>query len=218
LLTDAAIKNPHSVLLLDEIEKAHPDLFNILLQVMDHATLTDNNGRKADFSNMVILMTSNVGSDSFYGQSIGFNADIKSVGQGAIDRTFRPEFRNRLDAIIKFNALPQEIIERVVDKFITQLENQLIDKNISAVMTSEARSWIANTGYSPQFGARSVRRLIQQEVTDPLADAVLFGELSSGGSVTITLEKDKLKLIFKPIPKKTNQKTKNYKRHSVKQS
>ena len=196
LLTDAIIKNPHAVLLLDEIEKAHPDLFNILLQVMDHATLTDNNGRKADFRNIILIMTSNVGSENVYGQPIGFGNETQEIGQGAIDKMFRPEFRNRLDMVVKFKSLPLEIVEKIVDKFVTEIDAQLMKKNSNIVMTSAARSWIAKTGYSPLYGARSVYRLIQREVNDRLADEVLFGKLANGGTVTIDMVDNKLNLLF----------------------
>jgi ATP-dependent Clp protease ATP-binding subunit ClpA len=198
LLTDSIIKNPHAVLLLDEIEKAHPDLFNILLQVMDHATLTDNNGRKADFRSIIIIMTSNVGSENVYGQAIGFGNEAREVGQGAIDKTFRPEFRNRLDLTVKFKSLPVEIVERIVDKFITEIDSQLMKSNASIVITSAARSWTAKTGYSALYGARSVHRLIQREINDKLADELLFGSMANGGTVTVDVIDDKLDLRFAP--------------------
>lgn len=192
LLTDAIIRHPYSVLLLDEIEKAHPDLFNILLQVMDHATLTDHTGRKADFRNVTLIMTSNAGSESMYGQAIGFSNDPPTMGQGAIDKAFRPEFRNRLDLVVKFQALPLLVVEQVVDKFMAELEHQLLSKKVSVVLTSGARSFLAKNGYNPQFGARSVYRLIQTEVKDPLADEVLFGNLANGGNVTVDIAADKI--------------------------
>ncbi len=206
LLTDAIIKNPHAVLLLDEIEKAHPDLFNILLQVMDHATLTDNNGRKADFRNIILIMTSNVGSENVYGQAIGFGNEAREVGQGTIDKAFRPEFRNRLDLTVKFKALPLEIVEKIVDKFITEIDTQLVKNNSSIVITCAARSWLAKTGYSLLYGARSVHRLIQREITDKLADEILFGSLAQGGTITVDLREEKLCLDFAPRPEKESAK------------
>ena len=196
LLTDAVIRNPHTVLLLDEIEKAHPDLFNILLQVMDHAALTDNTGRKADFRNVILIMTSNVGSENVYGQPLGFDNITLNTGQGAIDKTFRPEFRNRLDLVVKFRSLPAQVVEQIVDKFIAEIDAQLISKKASLVISSEARSWLAEKGYNPQYGARSVYRLIQRQVKDPLADAVLFGELAQGGTARVVLEGEALKLVI----------------------
>lgn len=204
LLTDAIIKNPHAVLLLDEIEKAHPDLFNILLQVMDHATLTDNNGRKADFRNIILIMTSNVGSELVYGQPIGFGNESREVGQGAIDKTFRPEFRNRLDMIVKFKSLPVEVVEQIVDKFITEIDTQLIAKKSSIVITAEARQWIAKNGYSPQYGARSIQRLVQSEIKDKIADELLFGRLTQGGTIKVDLLEEALHLEF--IPRDTRAK------------
>ncbi len=203
LLTDAITKNPHSVLLLDEIEKAHPDLFNILLQVMDHATLTDNNGRKADFRNVIIIMTSNVGSEGMYGSPIGFGSVEQTVGQGAIDKAFRPEFRNRLDKIVKFKGLPIEVVEQVVDKFITEIDSQLNAKKASIVATQEARRWIAETGYSTTYGARAIHRLVQSEIRDKLADELLFGRLQNGGSVTVDLVNDQISLEIKARDKRS---------------
>lgn len=197
LLTDAVIKNPHAVLLLDEIEKAHPDLFNILLQVMDHATLTDNNGRKADFRNIILIMTSNVGSENVFGQPIGFGNESREVGQAAIEKTFRPEFRNRLDMTVKFKSLPLEIVERVVDKFMDEIEAQLRSRGVGLILTADARRWLAQNGYRPQFGARSIQRLIQAEIKDKLADELLFGRLSSGGSVRIELKNETMSFGFK---------------------
>ncbi|MFN8392134.1 MAG: ATP-dependent Clp protease ATP-binding subunit ClpA [Bdellovibrionota bacterium] len=197
LLTDAIIRNPHAVLLLDEIEKAHPDLFNILLQVMDHATLTDHTGRKADFRNVIIIMTSNVGSENVFGSPIGFGASAANeVGQGAIDKTFRPEFRNRLDAIIKFRPLPEEVVEKVVDKFIVEIDTQLLARKSTIVLTPAARRWLAQKGYNAQYGARSVHRLIQSELKDKLADELLFGKLSNGGTAKVDIVDDKIAISF----------------------
>lgn len=206
LLTDAVIRHPHAVLLLDEIEKAHPDIFNILLQVMDNASLTDSSGRKADFRNVILVMTSNVGSESVFGQSIGFTSTVSEAGRGAVEKTFRPEFRNRLDTIVKFKPLPPETVGLVVDKFLGEIRNQLTPKGIELFLTSEARQWIVTTGYSPQFGARSVHRLVQTEIKDPLADAILFGPLEDGGTVKVSLDENKLKLDCKPAPKKRDPK------------
>lgn len=188
LLTDAIIKTPHAVLLLDEIEKAHPDLFNILLQVMDHATLTDNNGRKADFRNVIIIMTSNVGSEGMASTPIGFGTEAGGVAQGAIDKLFRPEFRNRLDAIIKFRPLPREVLEQVVDKFIVEIDQQLIRHKATITITPEARAFVIDNGYKAVYGARSIYRYIQTQVKDALADELLFGKLSHGGSATIVVK------------------------------
>jgi ATP-dependent Clp protease ATP-binding subunit ClpA len=194
LLTDAIIKHPHSVLLLDEIEKAHYDLFNILLQVMDNAALTDNNGRKADFRNVIIIMTSNVGSEGMNSQPLGFGNNLPAVSQGAIDKTFRPEFRNRLDMIVKFAALSLEIAEKVVDKFIAELDSLLLEKRASISITSAARAWMAEKGYEPQYGARSISRLVQKEVKDKLADELLFGRLVDGGMVVVDVANSELVL------------------------
>lgn len=193
LLTDAVNRNPYAVLLLDEIEKAHPDLFSILLQVMDHATLTDNNGRKADFRNIVLIMTTNAGAREMSGSPLGFG-ERSYVGKGkeAIEKMFSPEFRNRLDATIFFNSLTPEIIERVVGKFIKELEFQLKDKKVSLYLTSEARRWLAQRGYDPIFGARPMARLIQTEINRALADEILFGRLQNGGRVEIDEREGKL--------------------------
>ena len=178
LLTDAIRKTPHAVLLLDEIEKAHPNLFNILLQVMDHATLTDNNGRKADFRNVILIMTTNAGAQEMAATAIGFggrtNAD---KGAKALERLFSPEFRNRLDATIAFASLPPAIIERVVDKFIVELDAQLNEKKVFIQITPAARRYLAEKGYDPTFGARPMARLIQTEIKRVLADEILFGRL-----------------------------------------
>ncbi len=198
LLTEAVTKKPHAVLLLDEIEKAHPDIFNILLQVMDHGTLTDNNGRKADFRNIVIIMTTNAGAEALQKTSIGFTAN---KGQGDemadIKRMFTPEFRNRLDAIISFSALDASIILRVVDKFLMQLEGQLHEKKVEAIFTDTLRAWLGEKGFDPLMGARPMARLIQDTIRSALADELLFGKLVHGGRVTIDLdEHEKVKLVF----------------------
>ncbi len=193
LLTEAVRKTPHAVLLLDEIEKAHPNLFNILLQVMDHATLTDNNGRKADFRNIIMIMTTNAGAQEMAAHAIGFGGrDNADKGGKAIEKLFMPEFRNRLDAVIQFGALPIEIIERVVDKFVAQLEAQLTEKKVVIQLTAAARRHLAERGYDPAFGARPMARIIQTEVKRALADEILFGRLRDGGRVEIDVENDAL--------------------------
>jgi ATP-dependent Clp protease ATP-binding subunit ClpA len=198
LLTEAVTKKPHAVLLLDEIEKAHPDIFNILLQVMDHGTLTDNNGRKADFRNVVIIMTTNAGADALNKTSMGFtNSKAAGDEMGDIKRMFSPEFRNRLDAIVSFKSLDEEIILRVVDKFLMQLEGQLHERKVEAIFTDELRHWLASHGFDPLMGARPMARLIQDTIRSALADELLFGRLANGGKVTIDLDaNDKVKLVF----------------------
>jgi ATP-dependent Clp protease ATP-binding subunit ClpA len=198
LLTEAVTKKPHAVLLLDEIEKAHPDIFNILLQIMDHGTLTDNNGRKADFRNIVIVMTTNAGAESLQKATIGFTSN-KQAGDEMQDikRLFSPEFRNRLDAIVSFKALDSEIILRVVDKFLMQLEGQLHEKKVEAIFTDALRAWLGEKGFDPLMGARPMARLIQDTIRAALADELLFGKLVHGGRVTIDLdENEKVKLTF----------------------
>src|SRR6476660_4183980 len=198
LLTEQITKKPYSVLLLDEIEKAHPDIFNVLLQVMDHGTLTDNNGRKADFRNVVIVMTTNAGAESLAKNTMGFTLN-KQTGDEmeAIKRMFTPEFRNRLDAIISFRALDHDIIMRVVDKFLMQLEEQLQEKKVEAVFTQALKDHLAKKGFDPLMGARPMARLIQDTIRRALADELLFGKLVNGGKVTIDLgDDDKVKLAF----------------------
>ncbi len=198
LLTEAINKKPYSVLLLDEIEKAHPDIFNILLQVMDHGTLTDNNGRKADFRNVVIIMTTNAGAADLQKSSMGFTAS-KAVGDemAEIKRLFTPEFRNRLDATIPFAPLTHEIILRVVDKFLMQLENQLHERKVDAHFTAAVKDMLAEKGFDPLMGARPMARLIQDTIRAALADELLFGRLSSGGHVTVDLDQNqKIRLVF----------------------
>ncbi len=193
LLTDAVNKNPYAVLLLDEVEKAHPDLFNILLQVMDHAALTDNNGRKADFRNIILIMTTNAGAREMSGAPLGFGQRSNAgKGKEAIEKMFSPEFRNRLDAMIVFNSLSPEIIERVVDKFIMELDHQLDEKKVLLHLSPKARRWLAKRGYDPVFGARPMARLIQTEIKRVLADEILFGRLQNGGNVEIDENEDKL--------------------------
>ncbi|PUA16792.1 ATP-dependent Clp protease ATP-binding subunit ClpA [Glaciimonas sp. PCH181] len=198
LLTEAVTKKPHAVLLLDEIEKAHPDIFNILLQVMDHGTLTDNNGRKADFRNVIIIMTTNAGAESLQKRTIGFT-EKKEAGDEMADikRMFTPEFRNRIDSIISFRALDEEVILRVVDKFLMQLEEQLHEKKVEAVFSENLRKFLARKGFDPLMGARPMSRLIQDMIRKALADELLFGKLVAGGRVTVDLdEKDQIKLEF----------------------
>ena len=198
LLTEAVTKKPHAVLLLDEIEKAHPDIFNILLQVMDHGTLTDNNGRKADFRNIVIIMTTNAGAEALQKTTMGFTSTRQAGDElGEIKRLFTPEFRNRLDATISFAALDNEVILRVVDKFLMQLEGQLHEKKVEAVFTDELKAWLALQGFDPLMGARPMARLIQDTIRSALADELLFGRLANGGRVTIDLDDNKkVNLIF----------------------
>jgi len=191
LLTDAVIKQPHCVVLLDEIEKAHPDIYNVLLQVMDHGTLTDNNGRKADFRNVVLVMTTNAGVQETIRKSIGFKQqDHSHDAMSEINKTFTPEFRNRLDNTIWFNHLDEKVILQVVDKFIVELESQLDAKSVSIEVTEPARKWLAKEGYDKAMGARPMARLIQEKLKKPLANEILFGELSDGGNVKVSI-KDK---------------------------
>ncbi len=200
LLTEQIRKSPHSVLLLDEIEKAHPDLINILLQVFDHGTLTDNNGKKADFRNVIIIMSSNAGAREMSSKTIGFGDpanDVKDKGKTAIERLFSPEFRNRLDAIITFNALDRKVMEQVVDKFIREMEAQIADRKVAVHVTPGARTWLAKHGYDQRYGARPLARLIQTEVKDKLSDEILFGKLVKGGRVTIGVKEDKLTFSYK---------------------
>ena len=195
LLTDGIRKHPHSVLLMDEIEKAHPDLFNILLQVMDHATLTDNNGRKADFRNVILMMTSNAGSREMSAANIGFGQTHKgaqSKGKKAIEKLFSPEFRNRLDEIITFNALDLDIMEMIVDKFIAELNEQLAIKKVALTISPAVRTWLAKKGHDPAYGARPLGRVIQTEIKDKIADELLFGALQRGGLVSLDLADNKL--------------------------
>jgi ATP-dependent Clp protease ATP-binding subunit ClpA len=191
LLTEAITKNPHCVLLLDEIEKAHPDVFNLLLQVMDHGTLTDNNGRKADFRHVVIVMTTNAGAAEMSRASIGFvAADNAPDGMEAIRRLFSPEFRNRLDAIVQFEALDERTIQRVVDKLIVEVEAQLENKGVALHVEDDARGWIAKRGYDPKMGARPMARVIQEHIKRPLAEELLFGQLEKGGQAFVRVGPD----------------------------
>jgi ATP-dependent Clp protease ATP-binding subunit ClpA len=200
LLTDAVNRNPYAVLLLDEIEKAHPDLFNILLQVMDHAALTDNNGKKADFRNIILIMTTNAGAREMSGSPLGFGAPSNAgKGKEAVEKMFSPEFRNRLDAMISFNSLSRENIERVVDKFIIELDHQLNDRKVFLSLTATARRWFADRGYDPAFGARPMARLIQNEIKRVLADEILFGKLQNGGKVEVDESDGKLTFTYSPL-------------------
>ena len=198
LLTEAVTKSPHCVLLLDEIEKAHPDVFNLLLQVMDHGTLTDTNGRAADFRNVILVMTTNAGAELVSRRTIGFKTqDHSSDAMEAIRRRFTPEFRNRVDAIIQFNALDFDVILRIVDKFIIELEALLQEKNVSLSLTSEAREWLAEHGFDPVMGARPMKRVIQDRVKRPVADELLFGRLAHGGSINLAVEGEELQVEIK---------------------
>ncbi|HHH45668.1 MAG TPA: ATP-dependent Clp protease ATP-binding subunit ClpA [Thiotrichales bacterium] len=195
LLTDAVLKSPHAVLLLDEIEKAHPDVFNLLLQVMDHGTLTDTNGRKVDFRNVILVMTTNAGAEEQSRRSMGFTQqDHSSDAMEVIRRSFTPEFRNRLDAIVQFRALNREHIGQVVDKFISQLNAQLEEKGVHLLVDDAAREWLADAGYDPKMGARPMARVIQERIKKPLAEDILFGRLAKGGEVHVTAEGGELVL------------------------
>lgn len=188
LLTDGIDQHPHCVLLLDEIEKAHPDLFNILLQVMDNGTLTDTNGKKVDFRNVILVMTTNAGASDAQ-RSIGFGRGKKTdEADKAVERLFTPEFRNRLDAVIPFAPLSPDSIGRVVEKFVLQLEAQLIDRGVTFELTPDATAWLAERGYDSRFGARPLARVIQEHIKKPLADQILFGELKKGGLVKVDVD------------------------------
>ena len=201
LLTDGVDQHPHCVLLLDEIEKAHPDLFNILLQVMDHGKLTDHNGKKIDFRNVILIMTTNAGAADMTKPPMGFGRTRREgEDEDAIKRTFTPEFRNRLDAVIPFANLPPEVIARVVEKFVLQLEGQLADRNVMIELTPEANSWLAKRGYDDQMGARPLARVIQEHIKKPLADEVLFGRLVKGGTVRVVVRGDALGFEIEPAP------------------
>ena len=211
LLVDAVRKHPYCVVLLDEIEKAHPDVFNLLLQVMDHATLTDNTGRQADFRHAILIMTSNAGSREMSEAAIGFTPSgeagagarqrtAKSRAKAAIEKLFAPEFRNRIDAIVPFGPLTPAVMENIVEKFILQLEAQLTERRVAFALEPDARAWLAKRGYDPVFGARPLARVIQAEVRDPLTDEILFGRLERGGTVKIRLLGDKLAFEIDPAP------------------
>jgi ATP-dependent Clp protease ATP-binding subunit ClpA len=201
LLTEAVAKNPHAVLLLDEIEKAHPDIFNILLQVMDHGTLTDANGKPTDFRHVILLMTSNAGARELAARAPGFTGDHGDHGEGlplrtakdsdsdkAIERLFSPEFRNRLDARLRFNPLSPAVMEQIVDKFIRELSAQLAEKKVTVELTAAARKRLAEKGFDPAFGARPLSRVIEETIKRPLTDELLFGALENGGTATVDVE------------------------------
>jgi ATP-dependent Clp protease ATP-binding subunit ClpA len=194
LLTDSIRKQPHCVLLLDEIEKAHPDLFNILLQVMDYATLTDNAGRKADFRHVILLMTSNIGARDMSSHNIGFGqekaANRAQKGVKAAEKHFSPEFRNRLDGIVPFNALSTDLMEKIVTKSIRELNEQLREKKVQVKLTPAATAWVAKKGFDPDYGARPLARIVQSEIKDRLADELLFGSLQKGGMVVVDMSTD----------------------------
>jgi ATP-dependent Clp protease ATP-binding subunit ClpA len=200
LLTDGVDQHPHCVLLLDEIEKAHPDLFNILLQVMDHGKLTDHNGKQVDFRNVILIMTTNAGAADMAKMPVGFNR-IKREGddQEAINKLFTPEFRNRLDAIIPFGNLPVEVVYKVVEKFVMQLEVQLADRNVTFELGDDAVIWLADKGYDSQMGARPLGRIIQEHIKRPLADEVLFGKLKKGGMVKVSVSEDGNGLLLESV-------------------
>jgi ATP-dependent Clp protease ATP-binding subunit ClpA len=205
LLTEAITKKPHAVLLLDEIEKAHPDVFNVLLQVMDHGSLTDNNGRKSDFRNVIIIMTTNAGAETMNKATIGFTGKREQGDEmGDIKRLFTPEFRNRLDAIVSFRALDEEIILRVVDKFLLQLESQLAEKKVEVTFSDALRKHLAKKGFDPLMGARPMQRLIQDTIRRALADELLFGRLVDGGRLSVGVdEQGEVTLDIQP-PKKSD--------------
>lgn len=198
LLTEAIMRTPHAVLVLDEIEKAHPNLFNLLLQVMDSATLTDNNGKKADFRNVILIMTTNAGARELSSGGMGFRngSDTKGNAKGAIERTFTPEFRNRLDAWVPFKALDLDVIKRIVDKFIKELNGQLAEKRVLVSLTEEAREWLAQNGFDARYGARPMSRVIHDKIKQPLASEILFGKLTDGGSVEVAVKDSTIELIF----------------------
>jgi ATP-dependent Clp protease ATP-binding subunit ClpA len=209
LLTDGVDQHPHCVLLLDEIEKAHPDVFNILLQVMDHGKLTDHNGRQVDFRNVILIMTTNAGAADMARAAIGFGRDRREgEDTEAIERMFTPEFRNRLDAVISFAPLSKDIILQVVEKFVLQLEAQLMDRNVSIELTPAAAAWLADKGYDDKMGARPLARVIQEHIKKPLAEELLFGKLAKGGRVVVSEKDDKLELEIEPpqVPRLSSRK------------
>jgi ATP-dependent Clp protease ATP-binding subunit ClpA len=209
LLTDAIDQNPHCVLLLDEIEKAHPDLFNILLQVMDNGRLTDHHGKTVDFRNVVLIMTTNAGAADMARQGIGFgDVSKEDASEEAVKRMFTPEFRNRLDAIVPFGYLGKDTVARVVDKFILQLELQLAEQNVDIQFDKEARAWLADKGYDRLYGARPMGRLIQEKIKQPLAEELLFGKLADGGEVSVTMKDGKPSFELTPAPPKAKAKPK----------
>lgn len=198
LLTEAIMRTPHAVLVLDEIEKAHPNLFNLLLQVMDSATLTDNNGKKADFRNVILIMTTNAGAKELSSGGMGFrnSSDTKGNAKGVIERTFSPEFRNRLDAWVPFKPLDIEVIKLIVDKFINELNGQLAEKRVLIQLAEPAREWLAVHGFDARYGARPMSRLIHDKIKQPLAHEILFGKLANGGTVAVTESGGEIALNF----------------------
>jgi len=203
LLTEAILKQPHCVLLLDEIEKAHPEVFNLLLQVMDHGTLTDNNGRKADFRNVILVMTTNAGAEDMARAGIGFTLqDSAPDGSQAIKRMFSPEFRNRLDGIIHFNSLDPRTVAKVVDKFVIEMEEQLQQKGVTLAVDEPARALLAQRGYDPKMGARPMARLIQDTLKRPLAEELLFGRLAQGGHVSVSVRDGEFHMDIEPATPK----------------
>jgi ATP-dependent Clp protease ATP-binding subunit ClpA len=203
LLTDAIDQQPHCVLLLDEIEKAHPDLFNILLQVMDNGRLTDHHGKTVDFRNVILIMTTNAGASDMVKESIGFGESTREdVQEEAVKKLFTPEFRNRLDAIVPFGYLPTAVVARVVDKFVIQLELQLADRDVHITLDDDAREWLTARGYDKLYGARPMSRLIQEKIKQPLAEELLFGKLVNGGEVHVRLKDDALTFEITPAAPK----------------
>ena len=216
LLTDAVTKHPHSVILLDEIEKAHPEVFNLLLQVMDHGVLTDSNGRKADFRNVILIMTSNAGAESISRASMGFTKqNHASDGMEALKKVFTPEFRNRLDTVVQFGTLPIDVVKTVVDKFIVELQTQVDDKAVHIQLTEQARDWIAHQGYDENMGARPMARVIDEKIKKPLAEQLLFGDLVRGGKLIVDVKDDVLDLNVLPATKKVSKAKKQSKATSV---
>jgi ATP-dependent Clp protease ATP-binding subunit ClpA len=210
MLTDAVDQNPHAVLLLDEIEKAHPDVFNVLLQIMDYGKLTDHNGKSVDFRNVILIMTTNAGAADLAKAAIGFARNKRSgEDEDAINRLFTPEFRNRLDSIIGFANLIPTVVGRVVDKFIMQLEEQLADRHVTISLTEAAHDWLAKNGYDQNFGARPLGRLIQEKIKQPLSEELLFGKLEKGGSVIIDEKDDALTFVFEASPNKGGKRKKD---------
>jgi ATP-dependent Clp protease ATP-binding subunit ClpA len=209
MLTDGVDQHPHCVLLLDEIEKAHPDVYNILLQVMDHGKLTDHNGRSVDFRNVILILTTNAGASDMAKEAIGFGRE-KRTGEdkAAIERIFTPEFRNRLDAVITFAPLAKETINMVVTKFVLQLEAQLMDRNVHIDLSPEAAAWLGEKGYDDKMGARPLGRVIQEHIKKPLAEELLFGKLTKGGTVRVGVKDDKIDLTYEEPqrPRLTGQK------------
>ena len=198
ILVDRIRKSPYAVLLLDEIEKAHADLFDILLQVMDHATLTDNHGKEADFRHVTLIMTSNAGAREMSARAIGFGGGPAGDGMKDIEKLFSPEFRNRLDETIKFSQLSPDVMVEVVDKFIREVGGQLAEKKVTITLSDEARTWLADKGFDPLFGARPLGRVIQTELKDKIADAILFGSLAKGGEVRVGVGEDALQFEYVP--------------------